>query len=95
MNIVPEDYRHSSSSVLNSPNNKKSVSGKFQPLFVTGGCKIMGQWFFYKLLGWLIFPHPARLHKPIDLKTFNKLLKESEVEVKEEGNPVGQELVFP
>ena len=43
--MVPVDYRHSSSSVLNSPNNKKSVGGKFQPLFVTGGCKIMGQWF--------------------------------------------------
>ena len=24
-------------------NNKKSVSGKFQPLFVTGSCKVMGQ----------------------------------------------------
>ena len=56
----------------------------------------MGQWFFYKLLGWLIFPHPARLQRPIDLKdSFNKLLKESEVEVEEEGNPIGQELVFP
>ena len=50
----------------------------------------------YKLLGWLIFPLPARLHRPIDLKTLlNKLLKESEVEVEEEGNPIGQELVFP
>ena len=47
-----------------------------------------------ELLSWLIFPHPARLHRPIDLKTFNKLLKESEVEVEEEGNPIGQELVF-
>ena len=42
---APKDYEHCSS-VLNSPNNKKSVSGKFQPLFVTGGCKLMGQWFF-------------------------------------------------
>ena len=51
---------------------------------------------FYKLLGWLIFSHPARLQRSIDLKTlFNKLLKESEVEVEEEGNPICQELVFP
>ena len=31
--------------ITNSQNNKKSVVGMFQPLFVTGCCKIMGQWF--------------------------------------------------
>ena len=52
---------------------------------------------FHKLLGWLIFPHPARLQRSIGQPkdSFNKLLKESEVEVEEEGNPIGQELVFP
>ena len=55
----------------------------------------MGQVVFHRLLGWLLFPHPARLQRSIDLKTFNKLFKRSEVEVEEEGNPICQELVFP